>query len=502
MSTEINATINDIQFRRISSDNLTRFRGKLGSFAFITDDHMRLVAFDGSTLGGASKVALLNSADFTITPTAPNVEDLSSVDDSAILNIHDVKEVLSDLGEDVLANKLDHTIVKDSSDIDSEVKDGFYFITNGTNTPYNSSGYLLVHSGNDSVAQIWITYKENEDIITPEIYIRFFGNKQTAWYKYLTSADLNVDDLAKLSSDNIFYKNIEIKGELTGPTIDSKLNHTIKSSVTDLDLVLEDGLYYFNSISPILHTPSGVKEFFLHVHSCENIVLQEMILIKGKILFRNNKSGSFTEWIDQQIDIPDATASVAGIVKISDLPVSGDNTTAFSVGGAYVFSSKLDTVEKQAETNQEKITEISAKLDTVITDVKIADVTNPESFTKLEVVSGTVTLPLSSYTSFGVTRPATKDEAATFTSTTTFISPAILKETAPILIEDAFVNSSGSSGGDTFITNVTNSIVESPSFSESVTELIKKEGLQAKVISSTEFNPENMEKNILYLITE
>lgn len=351
MATEIQPTLNDIQFRRITKELLPRFRGKLGSFAFVTDDKMRMVVFDGKTLGGASQVALLNSADFTVNPTVPNLENLEDIPDETILNVHDIKEVITNTSEETNSNKIDHTILKETGDLNTETEDGFYHILNASNTPDGNDGYLLVYANGSTLTQIWITSKNADSGKIPEVYVRLKGDVSTSWFKIITSAELNIDDLAYLSKDNTFYQNIEIQGELTGPTIERKIDHTSKSTVANLDLLKEDGFFYISSSSSITNSPDNARELFVHVRSLDGLIMQEALLLDGRLYFRNNKSGTFSSWISQSstVEIVHATDSTFGIVKISDTPKSGDNETALSVGGAFTINENANQAKQDAE---------------------------------------------------------------------------------------------------------------------------------------------------------
>lgn len=505
MSTEIQAGLNDIQFRRGTAENIKKFRGKLGSFAFTTDDHMRLVIFDGNTLGGASRVALLESADFTCTPTVPSVsaDDLEDIPDNAVLNIADTRKVMAALGEDVLAEKIDHTLELEEADLNTFNTDGFYHVINASNAPSGTQGYLLIFSKGSTYAQYWVTSKLKSGKLIPEMYMRLQGTDTTEWCKYISSSELNIDDIAYLSSNNIFYKDVEIRGELTGPTIEGKLDHTIKSTVPDLDLMLEDGLFYFNSSSAVANAPESVTEFFLHVRTCETVTVQEVLLLQGKVYFRNNKNGTFSEWKVQEINLPDATDTKPGIVKISDLPVQGASSTAFSAHGAYEFDQRIQTNYNQSQANQEAITALVAHAEKCVTTVIIPDAANEYMVEELEVKSGTVTFPAASVDTFGLSRPATKDEVIYKTDRDVFITPSVYRDTVDPIVEEGIKTAFGIEDiSGSAVEAVVDKVLADSEFIKGVTETVSKTSTKVKVMSNAEFNPEMVEDNTLYLISE
>lgn len=438
----IPVTKNDISGRRTDATHkIEDFVGVVAQSVVDVNDNYRLHIMDGATRGG-HPVAMLDSAnDFTKPITVLPIEDLvfdSDEHDTTVPNIGDTKKLIEERVDAGLENKIDHTILVDGANVNELISDGIYYVTNGTNTANLTSGMLHVYANGTTIIQVWIecSTAEPKQVF---VYYRFKAADTvsfTSWFRILNSKDVDLENVAYVNKENTFSENqefsgdVNIAGTLTGPTIESKIDHTKAITIDDMDNLIEDGHYQISAATTNLPSEASLPCYVI-VFSDKAFILQVVFSINGYIYSRAKQGDSFSAWTGGDIDFPEATLEQKGIVQLTNIISELDESHAITPKAVHGVQRTADYAKTQADSNQKAITALASTVNDIninyIKTVNVPSGADGVSATAVLPVSGNaITIPIATDAIWGFTRAASDAEISSGTSTNTYVSPAKL----------------------------------------------------------------------------
>lgn len=519
-------TKNDISGRRTDATHkIEDFVGVPAQSVVDTNDNYRLHIMDGSTRGGHPVAMLDSTNDFSKSISVPSLDDLAydSEDNNTLVpNIGDTKKLIDEKSDTELKKKLDHTLEKDSVDLNDLITDGIYYVTNGTNTANLTSGMLHVYSSGTAVIQVWLECA----IADPKQVNVYYRNKTiegdsfTSWFRVLNTEDIDLENVAYINKENTFTANqtfnndVNIVGTLSGKTIESKLDHSKSITIDDLDNLTTDGIYQISAATTNLPDEATLP-CYIHVFSDSAFILQVVYSINGYVYSRAKQGDSFSQWTGGEFDFPQASLDQAGIVQLTNNISPTDEARAITPKGVYEVSQNAQTALTQSQANQIAITQLNSTVDDIntsyINTVNIPTGVLGTPTTELAVQSNSITIPMASDSSWGFTRAASKEEITSGTSNSTYLSPATISIAVAPKVEEVINDllQDDSSGGETptLIENITESIINNNTFkeeaaSEVLDKLIEQNSLlTVKVVSSGD-SGELSQDNTIYFVTE
>lgn len=446
-------TKNDVSQRRTDKDHpLEQFKGVEAQLVVDTNDNYRIAVMDGKQLGGIAHVALLESAPFKRHPTTKITKDLDKLEYNMLVAKSEVEMLIKkELGlddpalnpdgtvtiQDLLANKIDHT-KQAINDLNTLTDDGFYYVLEAVGAPEPVKGYVHVISDKtktDCHYQFFYNIEADDTKVWVRKHLR--EDSWSEWKQGLYLKDVNTVVLTTKQNvfleDAVFKKNVTIEGELSSPSLDAKADHTTSSVVTDLDLLTQDGTFYYDGLVNVLNKPlDGITDFFISVMSMEKEAVYQVLFginRSGFYLRRKPVSGMWTTWskVDGLDDIPDASLTTKGLVQLTS-EISDREDFAITPKAVRFVLNKANRALINAEANEKTITDLVANLGTIIKSITIPNSENSSDYDELEIdKNGKIRLPLAAPSSWGLARPASAIEVNTFRDVIAFVTPALLK---------------------------------------------------------------------------
>lgn len=434
-------TKNDISGRRTDATHkIEDFVGVVAQSVVDVNDNYRLHIMDGTNRGGHPVAMLDSDNEFKNSIAIPDIEDLAYADEdnnSKVANIGDTKKLINEKVDTGLKTKIDHTIAKDGVDVNELISDGIYYVTNGTNTANLSSGMLHVYANGTTIVQVWLECL-SEDPKVVHVYHRYKSidlSDFTSWFRVLNTKDVDINNVAYINKENTFTENntftsdVHIDGDLTGKTIESKLDHSKAITAESADTLLEDGIFLINSSMGDL-PDEAVLPAYIHIFSDDNFILQALYSINGYIYLRAKSGDSFSQWSGGDVDFPIASLDKAGIVQLTNIISAVDESKAITPKAVHGVYSLATSAKTQAEANQEAITNLVSNVNLIegkyINTVNIPSGVDGSPTVELPVLSNTITIAKADTNVWGLTRAASINEVASGSSNYTFISPATL----------------------------------------------------------------------------
>lgn len=503
-------TKNDVSQRRTDKDHpLEQFKGVDAQLVVDTNDNYRIAVMNGKTLGGVAHVALLESAPFKRHPTTATTSDLNAIKPNMLVAKSEVEAIIrkqlglndstSNPDEDVTLNdllngKIDHTKPAERNNLDELVEDGFYSVLESAHAPANIKGYVHVIADKDRDCLYQFFFGDTAS--SPRIWVRkrlFSTGAWSTWFEGIYLENVNTlvltDKANTFIDDAIFKKNVRIEGDLISPTLEAKADHTKTSVIDDLNILINDGGFYYDGSFGVSNKPdSTMVEFFVFVLSQNSAVYQIVYGVnKSGIWFRRKpNSSTWSEWEQNAgSETLDATLDRKGIVQLTSV-INNNETMAITPKAVDYVLRKANAALVNAEANEKTITELAANIGTIIKEITIPNSENSTDYDSLEVDdNGVVRLPLASPSHWGLARPATAKEMQEGKDIVAFVTPNLIEANLTDKVEEVLdkVLGGGGSGGDsgsTIIDNIANNITNNENFindfvtNEKVTETIKK----------------------------
>lgn len=451
--TYIGTTQNDISQRRTDESHLLKnFKGVPAQLVVDVNDFYRIAVMDGQTLGGVAHTAMLENAPFKKHPTVPSVDDISKLADDHLTSKQEVNLLVANaLGGDFsqetpsileqLHNKLDRTQETDADNFNSLVTDGFYYINNGLNAPM--VGPCLVHV-QEAQNQASIIQTCFVDVDPVRVFVRrrlTIEGAWSSWFEGLLLEDINTVVLTDKQNifvqDNVFQANIEVQGVLSGPTIDSKFDHTVEETeCLNLNDLTKEGYYYFQNAGTINERPTlDDLEFFVHVYEENGTMFQLFFSMAGHFYYRcKTNQNAWTQWIKvSQVD--KATTEIYGTVKLTSV-ISDAEDLAITPKAVNEVKQMAIVAQEHADANELTITNLDVKLEDALQ--KIAKFLAQKYVKTVENivpdVNGNVTLHRASEVEAGIVPLATPDEVSQGTEDSKAVTPLGLYRVLPEIV--------------------------------------------------------------------
>lgn len=451
--TYIGTTQNDISQRRTDESHLLKnFRGVPAQLVVDVNDFYRIAVMDGQTLGGVAHTAMLENAPFKKHPTVPSVDDISKLADDHLTSKQEVNLLVANaLGGDFsqetpsileqLHNKLDRTQETEADNFNSLVTDGFYYINNGLNAPM--VGPCLVHV-QEAQNQASIIQTCFVDVDPVRVFVRrrlTIEGAWSSWFEGLLLEDINTVVLTNkqniFTQDNVFQANVEVQGVLSGPTIDSKFDHTVEETeCLNLNDLTKEGYYYFQNAGTINERPTlDDLEFFVHVYEENGTMFQLFFSMAGHFYYRcKTNQNVWTQWIKvSQVD--KATTEIYGTVKLTSV-ISDAEDLAITPKAVNEVKQMAIVAQEHADANELTITNLDVKLEDALQ--KMAKFLAQKYVKTVENivpdVNGNVTLHRASEVEAGIVPLATPDEVSQGTEDSKAVTPLGLYRVLPEIV--------------------------------------------------------------------
>ena len=500
--TYIGTTQNDISQRRTDESHLLKnFKGVPAQLVVDVNDFYRIAVMDGQTLGGVAHTAMLENAPFKKHPTVPSVDDISKLADDHLTSKQEVNLLVANaLGGDFsqetpsileqLHNKLDRTQETEADNFNSLVTDGFYYINNGLNAPM--VGPCLVHV-QEAQNQASIIQTCFVDVDPVRVFVRrrlTLEGAWSSWFEGLLLEDINTvvltDKQNIFAQDNVFQANVEVQGVLSGPTIDSKFDHTVEETeCLNLNDLTKEGYYYFQNAGTVNERPTlDDLEFFVHVYEEGGTMFQLFFSMAGHFYYRcKTNQSTWTQWIKvSQVD--KATTEIYGTVKLTSV-ISDAEDLAITPKAVNEVKQMAIVAQEHADANELTITNLDVKLEDALQ--KMAKFLAQKYVKTVENivpdVNGNVTLHRASEVEAGIVPLATPDEVSQGTEDSKAVTPLGLYRVLPEIVHlellKIFSGGDGGSGstGKEVIEAVANTIANNQDFLEKLHTSLEIEDL-------------------------